>query len=291
MLDQLKSMAIFASIVDEGSFRGAARKLKLSPSIVSLHIKNLEQQIGAPLLYRSTRSLSVTSDGQMLYTAAKAMIASARDGLDAFAGGAGAHLTELRIAIPDTLTSNPVFSKIIGFAKNHTGIRLTLISSDVRSNLLDEGHDLAIQMGRLGNSELKSKKIGEDRRITVASPSYLAKISKIAHPNDLKDLDFIGFSAVPEGLQLRKSGSKVKTYWGKTAITADSIRTVRKLAVQGFGISAMPYHEVELDLEENRLVQVLPDWTDISLGIYIVWPRNADLSLATREFINYLSAK
>ena len=291
MIDQLKSMAIFANVVDENSFRGAAKKLKISPSIVSLHIKNLEQQIGVPLLYRSTRSLSVTREGQQLYESAKTMLTTARDGLDVFAVDAGTKLTDLRIAMPETLTSNPAFNKIINFSKNHTGIRLTLISSDTRGNLLNEGHDLAIQMGSLSDSELKSKKIGQDRRVVVAAPSYLEKRPKIIHPDDLKDLDFISFSVVPDRLELRKVGSQPKHYWGKTAIIADSMQTVRKLAVQGLGISALPYYEAEQDLKENRLVHILPEWSDRVLGIYIVWPRNADLSLATREFINYLSAE
>lgn len=291
MIDQLKSMAIFANVVEENSFRGAAKKLKISPSIVSLHIKNLEQQIGAPLLYRSTRSLSVTREGQQLYEAAKAMLTTARDGLDLFATDAETKLTDLRIAIPETLTSNPAFDKITAFAKNHTGIRLTLISSDVRGNLLSEGHDLAVQMGRLSDSELKSKKIGEDHRIVVAAPAFLDKIPEIAHPDDLNDLDFISFSVVPDGLELRKGRSNPKPYWGKTAIIADSMRTVRKLTVQGLGITALPYYEAEEDLKNNRLIHILPEWSDRVLGIYIVWPRNADLSLATREFINYLSAE
>ena len=78
MIDQLKSMAIFARVVDEGTFRGAAKKLSISPAIVSIHVKKLEEKIGAPLLYRSTRSVTLTQDGKAFYQAAKAMMASAR---------------------------------------------------------------------------------------------------------------------------------------------------------------------------------------------------------------------
>ena len=290
MLDKLKSMAIFVSVVDEKSFRGAAKKLSLSPSIVSLHIKNLEQKIGAPLLYRSTRALSLTREGEQFYKAATAMVASARSGLDLFAKDASTTLTDFRIAIPQTLTSNPVFAKIAAFAKNHTGIRMTLISSDVRGNLLRQGHDLTIQMGELSNSELRSKKIGEDRRIVIAAPSYLAGKTLPTCPEDLKAWDFISFLPVSDTIAFRKTGSEPKIVWGKTIIATDSVQTMGNLAIQGVAIAAIPYHEVERDIYQNRLVQLLPDWSAEDLGIYLVWPRNADLNLATREFINYMSA-
>ncbi|PCI53295.1 MAG: hypothetical protein COB36_12710 [Alphaproteobacteria bacterium] len=283
-------MAIFVSVIDETSFRSAAKKLSLSPSIVSLHIKKLEQQIGAPLLYRSTRALSLTREGEQFYKAATAMVAEARSGLNLFAENASTTLTDFRIAIPQTLTSNPVFARIASFAKNHKGIRMTLVSSDVRKNLLRQGHDLAIQMGKLNDSELRSKKIGEDRRVVVAAPSFLAGKATPKHPNDLKEWEFISFSPATDTMVFRKSGHKKQAVEGKTTIIADSVQTMRCLALEGVAAAAIPYHEVQKDLVEKRLIQVLPDWTNEMLGIFLVWPRNADLNFATREFINYLSA-
>ncbi len=290
MIDQLKSMAIFAKVVEEMSFRGAANKLRISPSIVSLHIKQLEERIGSPLIYRSTRAMSLTSEGRAFYQFARKMVSAARDGLDLFGEHAHAQLTELRVAIPQTLVSNPVFSKITAFAKNHTGIRLHVISSDIQQDMLREGHDVAIRMGRLADSELKMKKIGEDRRVVIASPSYLAGKPVPTSPDDLNDWDFISFSAVPDGVELRKPKQRAKLTWGKTSAMADSVQTVRELAIAGLGVATLPFHEVKRELEEKCLEQVLPEWSDRTLGIYIVWPRNADLSLATREFINYLSS-
>ena len=292
MIDELKSMAIFACVVDEGTFRGAAKKLSISPAIVSIHIKKLEEKIGAPLLYRSTRSVTLTQDGRAFHQAAKSMMASARDGLDLFANTASAHLTDLRIAMPDTLASNPIFGKIATFAKNHAGIRINLISTDQRQSLVGEGHDVAIRMGSFKDSDLKMKRIGEDKRILVAAPSYTNVREEPEHPREIIDWDFISFSAVPDSIDLKSETSNVENIWGNTIARASSVQAARTLSVAGLGVTALPYYEVRRDIEDGKLARVLQKWSDTkALPIYLVWAQNADLNLATRQFINFMSRK
>lgn len=290
MIDQLKSMAIFASVVEEATFRGAAKKLAISPAIVSIHIKKLEEQIGAPLFYRSTRRVTLTQDGKAFYQAAKAMMSSARDGLEQFSSKARIHLTELRIAMPETLVTNPVFEKLTAFAKNHSGIRLNLISTDKRQSIIGEGHDVAIRMGKFEDSDLKIKRIGEDKRVLVAAPSYMKDRPKPDHPRDLMESAFVSFSLVPESIHLKYKKMKVQNIWGKTMAKASSAQTVRFLCIAGLGIAALPYHEVKRDIDLGHLELVLPEWSDMTvLPIFLVWTRNADLNVATREFINFMS--
>ena len=292
MIDQLKSMAIFASVVEEASFRGAAKTLNLSPAIVSIHVKKLEEQIGAPLLYRSTRRVTLTQNGKAFYQSAKAMLSAARDGLDQFAEQASTQLTDLRVAIPDSLSTNPIIEKISAYAKNHTGIRLNLMSTDHQENLIGEGYDVAIRMGHFKDSEMKSKRIGEDRRVLVASPSYFNSQLKPTKPDDLKSWEFISFSLVPDSIALKKAKSKSGNIWGTVMAKASSTQSVMALCLAGLGVAALPYHLVKRDLIANRLLQILPDWEDETvLPIYLVWIPNADLSLATREFINFMSLK
>ena len=290
MIDQLKSMAIFVSVVDEKSFRGAAKKLLVSPSVVSLHVKTLEEKVGAALLYRSTRTVSLTKEGTKFYRIAKKMVVTARDGLELFGEQASEQLTDIRIAIPDTLVSNPVFSRITAFAKNHTGIRLNLMSSDIQQNLLRKGYDVAIRMGAMTDSDMKMKRISEDDRVVIASPEYLSSKPKPERPQDLKEWEFISFSAVPDGIELSRGKDASGLIWGKAVAMADSVKAVCGLAVEGMGVATLPYHEVKRYLDDDSLERVLPEWSDRSLGIYVVWPRNADLNLATREFISYMGA-
>ncbi len=292
MIEQMKSMAIFAAVVEAQSFRGAAKKLSLSPSVVSLHVKKLEQQIGVPLLYRSTRQVTLTQDGETLYNAATAMVSSARDGLDSFANRANTHLTDLRIAMPNTITKNPIFERIAKFARLHSGVRINLMSTDKKQNLIGEGHDVAVRMGVFENSDLKSKRIGEDRRILVCSPEYFSQLPQAMIPEDLSHSKFIGFSVVPDGIRLERKGIRTDRLWGDVIAKSSSVDAVRSLCVFGLGISALPYHEVANDIASGRLQRVLPEWEDITvLPIYLVWPKNAAIGVATREFIDFMSEK
>lgn len=292
MLDQLKSLAIFASVADEGSFRAASTKLSLSPSIVSVHVKKLERQIGAPLFYRSTRQITLTDDGKRLLGSARSMLSAARHGLALFSEKAGEGLTELRVAMPDVLATNPIMEEIAAFASNHRGIRLNLISSDKQQSLIGEGYDVAIRMGYFDNSDLKSKRIGEDMRVLVAAPAYIQRQPGVTKPKDLAGWDLISFSLVPADINLKRGKAAPEKVVGRIAAKASTTKTVQALCVAGLGMAALPRNQVERDLEEGRLVQVLPGWADTKvLPIYLVWPTNAGLNLAAREFINYMSRK
>lgn len=290
MIDQLKSMAIFAIVVETGSFRSAAKRLELSPSVVSSHISNLEKQIGAALLYRSTRALTLTREGERLHRIASAMVNTARDGLDLFSTDAPERLTNLRVAIPAMLSFHPVFERIVEFAKSRAGIRLSIVSSDRPHDLLKDGIDVAVRMGTFRNSDFKTRRIGEERRTVVAAPSYVAQKPKPKTPDDLLDWNFISFAPVPDIVRLSRGKQKPLTVWGKTAAITDSVETMRALAIAGMGVTAIPFQRIKDDLARNRLTEVLPDWSEQILPINLTWPRNAGLNASTREFIDILSA-
>lgn len=290
MIDHLKSIAIFSSVADEASFRGAAQKLSLSPSVVSIHIKKLEEMVGAPLFYRSTRHVTLTDEGRVFYPSAKAMLSAARDGLDQFSDQASRQITELRVAVPDVLMSNPIATKLVEFAKSHTGIRLNIVASDRQQSVIGEGHDVAIRMGNFGDSDLKSKRIGEDKRVLVAAPSLLEKRAEPIIPDDLLKLDFVRFAIVPERVVLRRGETVSGNVWGKTVAVANSTLSVRAFCLGGMGIATLPFSMVEQDLIEQRLKAILPDWTDTQpLPVFLMWPSNADLGFAVRKFIQFMS--
>lgn len=289
MIDQLKSLAIFVAVVDAKSFKAASEKLSLAPSVVSHHVTQLEEKIGAALLYRSTRALSLTREGELLHERASKMVASAHDALGAFSEQAGSTLTELTITVPISFGGHPLFSKLVSFSSAHPGIMLNLKSSDSRRELLKEGFDLAIRMGGIKDSELKVKKIGDEKAILVASPDYLAGRPKVATPEELSGWDFIGFSPVAESLTTQKGDGTKITFWGNTRIRADSISTTKRLALAGGGLANIPATFIEKELAAGDLITVLPGWAGKSIPIYLVWPKNSGRDSATRTFIKHMS--
>lgn len=147
MIEHLKSLAIFANVVDAGSFRGAASRLGVSPSVVSEHVRQLERELGIALLYRSTRALSLTEQGKALYPKAQNMLNHARDGLSAFSRMGREKTIKLRIALPATMNGHPIVERIAAFVEEHPGVLVELFSSDRQADLQREGYDLAIRMG------------------------------------------------------------------------------------------------------------------------------------------------
>ncbi len=290
MIEHLKSLAIFATVVEAGSFRGAASRLGISPSVVSDHVSQLERELGNALLYRSTRALSLTEPGKALYPKAQNMLGHARDGLEAFSRTGHKKTTKLRIALQATMNGHSIVARIAAFVDEHPGVLVQLFSSDRQADLQREGYDLAIRVGYFRDSELKTRRIGDEPRILVASPLYLEKRATIREPSDLADHDFVSFSLVPDSVELSRPQYKKAEVWGRTIVTADSAETVRALAVTGLGLAALPFEALREDIEAKRLRRVLPDWEEKLLPISLTWPKNATLNVLTRELVNHLSA-
>ena len=163
-------MVVFAKTVETGSFRGAARALGLSPSVVSHHVAQLEAGLDVALLYRSTRRLTLTEPGRKFFAAAREMVAAAERGLELVAVNSENPSGHLSVAVPAALLSETLFDDLAGFAAAFPQVALTMHFSDTQVDLIREGIDVAIRAGTLKDSALKSKKLFEFPRQLVASP-------------------------------------------------------------------------------------------------------------------------
>lgn len=278
-------------MVEEGSFRKAAKRLAISPSVISQHIGRLEAKLGIVLFLRSTRQVTLTGDGQLLYRSAQAMLAAAEQGLSLFSETASDRLVEFRIAIPAMLATHPIFDQVAKFALANPGVRLNLHSSDVSQDLIKQNIDAGIRIGRLKDSELKARKIGVDRRVAVAAPSYIQRKSDLSEPKQLNDWDWISFTPVPDFVEFRKPGTSALRVWGNTAATTDSIATLRKLAIAGVGAAGLPFEIVKDDVANGHLVELFPEWAGTQLNIYVIWAREGSSNKHLRTFINTMAGK
>ena len=237
-------MAIFATIVDRGSFREAAKALNLTPSVVSHHLAKLEQQLGVALLYRSTRKLALTHDGETLYISAKKMLIAAEMGVDQIAREQTQLVGSLKIAMPATYSKNPILKKIAEFSLNHPNVDLDIRFNDLPLNLIEEGIDLAIRAGDFPDSALMSKKLHNLVLKLLVSPKYIENdhlnVTDLAHPNDIVNWDFIGISQRPfSKLFLDENREDFKLNY-KPRIIVDDVSAAQHLAEQGLGIVSPP---------------------------------------------------
>lgn len=289
MLDQLRQIAIFAKAVDHGSFRAAAKALRLSPSVVSHHITHLEQQLGVALLYRSTRKLSLTRDGERLIGAARKMIDAADAGLRAVSDTAPQPTGELRVTAPAVLAQSTTVKRIAEFSIAFPGVHLTLDFSDLRREVIGDAFDVALRMGRLKDSSLKARKLCDVDRCLVASPSYLQKRPEPVTPSDLEDWDWLELSQVKLAPEFQKAGHQKIAIKPAPRISVNEAHALYFLARSGAGLAIIPEFLTREDANAGLIQKVLPDWKPAPVGLFAVWPPNAPKEGLTALFVKFLA--
>ncbi len=288
MLERLRQLAVFAKAVETGSFRGAAKALALSPSVVSHHISKLETEMGVALLYRSTRKLSLTEDGEKLFAYAQKMVASAEQGLDEISTGSTEPSGRLRITAPAVLAHSGLIDQIAAFSKDYPKVDLDVSFSDIRRDIIADGIDLAIRMGWLKDSALKARKIASEERVLVAAPSFLETLAPPATPDDIQDGHLVHLGGVGRQFEfLNKAGERARISV-TPRITVDDAVALYRLVLAGVGIGSLPRFLAADDLSKGKVVTVMPDWRLEPLGIYAVWPPNTPRGGLTSRFVTYL---
>lgn len=287
-MEDLKALAIFAETVQQKSFRGAAGKLGLSPSVVSYHVSQLEKQVGTPLLYRSTRKISLTHKGGILYRHAADMLAAARKGLDEISAHSAAPRGSLTVALPSALTRAPVTSHMAVFCRNHPGIRMTFIYTDVRPDLIEKGIDLAIRAGKMPDSALMSRRIGTVRRRLVASPEYAARHPAPARPEDLCKWQWIKLSMLPNERSLRRNDETVRVTYDNQ-VSVDNVEAMTQFCRHGLGLATPPDFLVDGLVRNGELSEILPEWQVDPIPMIAVWPPNSVHEANTRRLLDHLA--
>jgi DNA-binding transcriptional LysR family regulator len=292
MLDDLKPLAIFAKVAELGSFRAAARACALSASVVSHHISELEQRLGVPLLYRSTRRLALTADGEHLLASAREMVDAASRGLDEVTGKSAAPAGRLRITAPAFFAETTFPDDLAAFVAAHPRVELAASFSEAPRDLLRDGLDLALRIGKLADSSLRVKKLADMHRLLVASPRYLAGRKRLKHPRELVGWDFIRLSSRPAELALGgPARSRPITVPVASKLSVDSAAVMRALAVAGAGVTALPDVIVRDALARGDLIEVLSGWTLAVVGVYAVRPGGATASSLAQAFVEFIAPR
>lgn len=289
MLDHLRQIAIFAKTVDHGSFRAAARALDISPSVVSHHIAQLEEQLGAALLYRSTRKLSLTGDGERLLAQARVMIDAAEAGLQAVADHAGQPSGTLTVTAPAVLAHSTFVDQVAAFTAAFPKVRLDLDFSDLRRELIADGIDIAIRMGTLRDSALLARKLQDVERRLIASRTYMESRPVPATPDDAATWDWVELAQAPRRPEFRKPGAPSVRIDPQIRITVNDAHALYRLARSGAGLAILPDFLVASDLASGKMVHVLADWSVAPVGVYAVWPPNAPKGGLTARFVESLT--
>ncbi len=290
MIDDLRAMAIFATVAETGSFSAAGRQLRLATSGISQHVTKLEDRLGVTLLYRSTRSLSLTNDGKRLLDHAQRMIAAAEDGLNSIADISNEPAGALTITIPAFMAGSSYEQAIWGFVREHQAVAITIRYLDRNFDLVVEGIDLALRMGELPDSALRSRRLGCFGRKLVCAPSYLKSLPRMKTPDDLIRADFVAMEGLADQVVLLKGKEEKVLHTTRGRVLVDSFAALRSALCAGLGIQRLPASVADPDLRSGALVEMLPDWSIPDLGTYGVWPDTSRRSSLTRLLIDHIVA-
>ncbi|MEO1563322.1 MAG: LysR family transcriptional regulator [Pseudomonadota bacterium] len=289
MIDKLRPIAIFANVVEQGSFRAAARHLGLAPSRVSQTVSDLEKDLGVTLLYRSTRQISVTHEGRLLHQKAMAILEAAETGLDQINPHATEPRGSLRVTVPAFITQTKLMDVFAAFAKTYPKVHLQLHFTDHATDLIKEGFDVGIRAGWPETSELLSRSIGGAERLLAVSPDYCKGRDLPQHPSELEEWDWIRFLITPNQTELTsRSGVKVNVRIN-AYISVNSAQALYEFALRGLGIASIPEHLAQQGFARGDLIPILPEWSLKPLGIYALWPDQSRRENLTLLFVRFLA--
>lgn len=285
----------FVAVVEVGSFVGAAQRLNQSKAAVSKQVAYLEDEVGARLLNRTTRSVSLTPDGLVFVARCRELLQQWHDATDEISDRKAQARGLLRINVPVSYGISHLAPLWAGFMTSHPQVRLDVTLSDRVVDLVDEGFDLAIRIGQLPSSSLISRRLTTCRLIACASPQYLSQCEPIDHPDALAVHRVLSYSLLSSGdtwvFTSRDAPAQHVSVRVSPVMRSNNGDTCRDAAVQGQGVVMQPDFLVDKELQTGRLVQVMPDWQGQQLGIYAVYPSRRHLSAKVRLLIEYLSAQ
>lgn len=289
-MDRFVEMKTFVAVVDAGSFIGAADPLGMSKAAVSRHVSDLEQRLGVRLLQRTTRRLSLTDEGQAFYARSKEALALVDEAETEIRSRSTEASGVVRVNAPHTFGVLHLAPLWGAFMDANPRVSLEVTLSDRVVDLVDEGFDLAIRIATLPNSTLVSRKLASTRVMLCASPAYLARVGTPMRPADLALHQVIAYSywasrdewtfTGPDGEVTVRTHARLYANNGDTCLAA---------ALNGQGIILQPSFLVADDVRAGRLVELMPAYRSIELGIYAVYPTRKQLALKVRRLIDYLA--
>lgn len=292
-MDRIADFQLFLRVLDLGSISAAARSLDLSVAAASQRLKRLEQTLGVKLLHRSTRHLRATPEGIALAEQGRALIEDLEALTSSLRKAAKDVTGTLRVTVPAAFGRQYISPLLPRFLAKHPALRVSMDMSDMMQDMVGEGFDLGIRIGRLDDSNLIARRLTGNRRLLCASPAYLKRRGRPKTPADLREHDCL--------LQLGPKGPRDQWVLTSPEGVETSVRVrgrlesnmgeaIRDAAIAGLGISLHSVWHVHEDLKHGRLKVVLADYTLPDSAIYAVMPPRRMMLPRVRAFIDFLSA-
>lgn len=292
-MDKFKQLESFVSVATQGSLSAAARLEGVAPAMMGRRMDALEARLGIKLLVRSTRRLSLTSEGVALLEDAQRILRDLSEAESRVTQGSAQPSGHLRLSAPAGFGRRHVAPLLPQFLKDHPQVSLTLDLSDRLVDLIDERYDCAIRIGDLDDSQIIGLRLADNRRVIVASPAYLSEFGRPNSPDDLLQHNCLSFGT--QGNQskgwLLKIDDQIRAVRVKGTMACSDGTVLHEWTLAGCGLAWRSLWEVREDLESGQLLSVLDEYAAPANGIFAMLPERKHLPLRVRLFVDMLRAR
>lgn len=291
-MDFIQQLRVFVSVADSGSFTRAADALRMARPSVTHAIADLETDVGARLLHRTTRRSTLTPEGQELYERATNLLGDVEDARNLFGGPGDQPRGRLRIDVPVSLARALVVPRLLDFNQRFPEIQIELGVSDRAVDLVADGVDCVLRLGELELTSMISRRVGSVAMVTCAAPAYLEARGAPQSLEALEQLEGVGFSAARDrrvlALTVVDEGHPVELKL-RSSIQVNEAAAYIECGVAGFGVIQPPLACVADFLADGRLVEVLPASPAAPMPLSILYPNRQHLAPQVRAFISWIT--
>lgn len=283
----LDGLDVFVKVIQSGSFSGAARLLNMPVTTVSGKIANLEKRLGVTLIHRTTRKLNLTQSGEIFFKRCVRALDEVQAAENELANNKAEPEDLLRITAPVDVGHTLLVPIVRSYLKAYPKTQIETILTSRVVDLVSEGVDLAIRVGKLKDSNLIARKYIDTQANMWASSAYIKRMGLPRHPRDLKDHDFVRFSHLSSSWKLSNGKENIEVPSSASRIITDDIEMVKIFILAGDGIGMMPGFMCKPDEESGKIVRILPNWTWGSLTLSFVYPPQRFVSPKIKTFIDW----
>ncbi len=292
-MDRLTEMEAFATVVDQGGFTDAAKKMGISKSAVSKHVSALEARLGARLLNRTTRRVSPTEIGLAYYDRARRVLNDAGDADALVTSMQSAPSGQLRISVATDFGANLLSPMLGEFLSEYPDITVNMVLNNRFVELISEGFDMAIRIGELEDSSMRARKLTETSYRMIGSPSYFQKHGRPMRLEDLNDHRLLHYSAQANGNFWKVTAPSGERRVIRSAgwLTVNDGQSLMNAAISGLGIAYLPHFLCADALQSGQVQEAIPNLPMETTGIYAVYPPGRFTQPKVRAFIDYLARR
>lgn len=287
-MDQLTAIKVFVHIVETGSFSAASERVGMSRAAASKYVSQLEARLGGRLLNRTTRHVSTTESGRLYFERCRDILQQLDEADSEVTGLSQEPRGTLRLSVPTNFAPLHLMPLVARFTQRYPEVKVDMMSTNRKVDIVDEGYDLAIRMGELTDSDLVARRLARARIAVVASPDYLSRHGIPKHPDDLKQHACMRYSFTTAGIWPFKKDGKDYPVKINGDFKSNDPEVLLHAAIAGIGLTIMPTFIAGDAIRTGKLVMVLEGYDIMDSHVYAVYASRRFVPAKIRVFVDFL---